>query len=212
MKKKQTGLIVFIIIFAVIVGGAWFLYNRFTGLSNSGNNLTEMQEGGNLTELQEAPDFTVYDGDGNEVKLSEKIGKPIVLNFWASWCPPCKKEMPHFEEVYKDMGDEVEFMMVDAVGGKETSEKGKEHIEKEGFTFPVYFDEDEDAVGKYGVTTIPVSVFINKDGYIVAVAKGSIDKASLLRGIDLITDTDMGTVEEQPQNEQDNEILETETT
>ena len=51
-----------------------------------------------------ANDFTVYDANGNAVKLSDFIGKPIVLNFWASWCPPCKSEMPHLQQLYEDYG------------------------------------------------------------------------------------------------------------
>ena len=67
--------------------------------------------------LTAAPDFTVQEADGTVHKLSEYKGKPIVLNFWASWCGPCRAEMPEFNEVYKERGTEVQFLMVNLTDG-----------------------------------------------------------------------------------------------
>lgn len=134
-----------------------------------------------------APDFTVLDAEGNAVKLSELFGKPIVLNFWASWCPPCKGEMPEFNKVYEEVGRDITFMMVDLVDGqRETKEKGAEYVKGQGFTFPVYFDTKQDAARKYGIASIPTTIFIDKDGYIVTGAESAIDEKTLQKGIDLI--------------------------
>ena len=134
-----------------------------------------------------APDFTAYDRDGNSVRLSDYLGKPVVLNFWASWCPPCKSEMPHFNKVYGDVKDDVVFLMVDLVDGmQETETSGLKFVTDSGFGFPVLFDNDQDAANTYGIRSIPATVFIGRDGTVAAGVEGAIDEATLLKGIYLI--------------------------
>ncbi len=136
-----------------------------------------------------APDFTVVDWEGNEVLLSDCFGKPLVINFWASWCPPCKGEMPEFNKVYESMKDEVNFMMIDLTDGqREKTENGKKYVESKGFTFPVYFDVDQEAAIAYGISSIPTTLFIDKDGYIVKGAQGALDEKTLLKGIGYIVE------------------------
>lgn len=137
-------------------------------------------------ELQMAPDFTVEDAEGNPVKLSELFGKPIVLNFWASWCPPCKSEMPDFQTVYEELGEQIQFVMVDLVGGRETRESGEAYVAEQNFTFPVYYDMEGEAATTYYVQSIPTSYFINAEGYLVTYAQGMIDEETLRLGIDML--------------------------
>ena len=81
-----------------------------------------------------APDFIVYDSEGNEVALSDFLGQPVVLNFWASWCGPCKSEMPDFQEVYEEYGEEVQFLMVNLTdGSQETVESASDYIANNGY-------------------------------------------------------------------------------
>lgn len=137
-------------------------------------------------ERMKAPDFTVQDMDGKEVKLSDFIGRPVVINFWASWCPPCKYEMPEFEKVYQELGGDVAFLMIDLVDGqRETKEKGAEYVQSQGFTFPVYYDFGEAATA-YGVRSIPTTYFIDAGGYLIAGAQTAIDAETLHKGIALI--------------------------
>lgn len=134
-----------------------------------------------------APDFTVYDKNGNEVHLSDYIGKPIVLNFWASWCGPCQLEMPDFHEKYQELGEEVHFLMINMTdGSRETVESASEFVSEQGYTFPVFYDTESDAAMTYGTYSLPTTYFIDAEGYAVAQATGAIDAKTLQKGIDMV--------------------------
>lgn len=203
---------IFIGIFVLLIGGAVFAYNmlRFqvqpemnlgvhseSGVSEavSGNpsGLAEgsgsHSQGAASENTQPAPDFTMEDAQGNSVSLADLIadGKPIVLNFWASWCGPCKSEMPEFNQVFEELGEEIQFVMVDlADGQRETKEDGMAYVEAQGFTFPVYYDTLQDGAETYGIYSIPTSLFIDKAGNIVTGVQGAIDEATLRKAIEMI--------------------------
>ena len=130
-----------------------------------------------------APDFTVQDWDGNEVKFSDYVGKPIVLNFWAHWCGPCQMEMPEFNAAYERLGGEVTFLMVHEGAAVED---GKEKVTEGGYTFPVVFDVDSSAGNLYGITAFPTTFFIDKEGNLQAYYMGAMDADLLQQGLDLI--------------------------
>jgi thiol-disulfide isomerase/thioredoxin len=134
-----------------------------------------------------APDFTVYDRKGNKVKLSDFVGKPVVLNFWASWCPPCRSEMPDFDKVYGEVKSDVVFMMVDLSDGKrETQASGQRYVNSKGFTMPVYFDNDQQAANAYGISSIPTTFLIKPDGSIVDKYSGAINMETLRNAISIL--------------------------
>ena len=123
--------------------------------------------------------FTVYDWALNEVQLEDYIGKPIILNFWATWCYYCKIEMPDFNEAYKNH-PEVQFMMVNYTDGRnETVDKAKSYIETEEYEFPVFFDTELDAAEKYGVTAFPTTFFISAEGDLIKTHKGAMSAEKL---------------------------------
>ena len=177
---------------ALIIATAALIYNsrgKEAGLLNDLNPAAGRMENAAASQdtKTKAPDFTVSDGKGNSVKLSDMAGKPVVLNFWASWCPPCKIEMPDFNKIYKETGNEIQFMMVDLVDGqRETVETGARYVREQGFSFPVYFDTRQEGAYAYGIRSIPTTFFIDKDGYIVTGAQGAINEEILRRGIELI--------------------------
>ena len=112
-----------------------------------------------------APDFTVEDGDGNKVSLSDFIGKPVIINFWATWCGPCQAEMPYFGAAWQEYGDEIEFLMVNLTDGfQDTVEGVKEFIEDAGYSFPVYYDTEYSGAQAYGVYSIPMTIMVDADG------------------------------------------------
>ena len=120
-----------------------------------------------------AANFTVLNKNMEEVSLSDKKGKPVVVNFWATWCSPCKAELPAFEKMYKKYKGEVEFMMVNLTDGhQETAEKANKLIEENGYTFPVYYDSDLIAAYVYQVNSIPRTLFVDADGNAVVMYTG----------------------------------------
>ncbi|MDX9872359.1 MAG: TlpA disulfide reductase family protein [Clostridia bacterium] len=175
--------------FVALIALAVFAYNALSeNIIPQNIGITPAEgEGSNPSEEAEktaAPDFTVFDADGAAVKLSDLFGRPIVLNFWASWCPPCRGEMPDFHAVYQEIGEEVTFMMVDLVDGRrETKESGEKYIAEQGFTFPVYFDLEQDAARIYGITSIPTTILIDPEGNIAAGVRGPIDAETLRKGL-----------------------------
>ena len=182
-------LIIIVLLFILLLGGAFVLYNRLSS-EYSPEQLAAQPSPSAAVDAAPAvlaPDFTVYDAEGNAVMLSDFFGKPIVLNFWASWCGPCKMEMPDFNEKYLELGNEVQFLMVNMTdGSRETVEIASEFIGAEGYSFPVFYDTDSDAAMTYKVYSLPATYFIAADGSPVAQATGAIDAATLMTGIEMI--------------------------
>lgn len=119
-----------------------------------------------------APDFEAVDFDGRQVKLSDFKGKPLLLNFWATWCPPCLKELPEFQRFFDEHNEDVNIVAVNLT----TSERSVLHVknfvlEKE-LAFPVYLDEDGLAAQAYLVRYIPTSYFLDENLKILEVHVG----------------------------------------
>ncbi|MBR3935814.1 MAG: TlpA family protein disulfide reductase [Oscillospiraceae bacterium] len=132
-----------------------------------------------------APDFTVYDAEGNAVKLSDFSGKPVVINFWATWCGYCVREMPAFEKIAAEYSDEVVFMLINVTDGQqETKEEALAFIEEKGYTFPVYYDTDLSATMAYGAYSLPATGFITESGVFAGGQMGAMSEETLLNYVE----------------------------
>ncbi|MBQ9960203.1 MAG: TlpA family protein disulfide reductase [Oscillospiraceae bacterium] len=204
MDKKKRNLLLLSAALVLLVAAAALLYGRLGGgqpqLGGQATD-TEQQSGQQNAPQQDAdgeadggeevsydaPDFSVENMAGSTVRLSDHFGKPIVLNFWASWCGPCKSEMPAFQSIYEQYGDEVVFLMVNLTDGtQETRESAKSFYENSGYTFPVYLDVNFEAAIAYGVSAIPVTYFIDTEGQLAAYGASALSEEVLLQGLGYI--------------------------
>ncbi len=185
MKNNKLIVILVAVLFVGLLGAAAFFYEDLSAQYAQDNVAPADPE--DDRQLQKAPDFTVEDPAGKPVSLSDYLGKPVVVNFWASWCGPCKREMPDFEKAWKEYGDRVQFLMVNLTDNmQETLDSAKEFLAEAGYTFPVFFDTQLSGAMAYGVTGIPATYFINAEGELAARANTSLDHDTLVKGIGMI--------------------------
>ncbi len=117
-----------------------------------------------------APDFRFQDAIGQTFSLSDFRGKPVMLNFWATWCGFCKVELPYIQQVYDEwQGGEMVMLTIDL---GEDSETVAAFMEAEGISFPVLLDTERELEAQYGVSGMPRTFFIDKDGLIQVIKKG----------------------------------------
>ena len=193
--NQKTLLVCTAIILVAVLAIAAILYNNqdFSSqmgiMGNNSQSDTTAPEGSQPEKTDPpAPDFYFTDYDGNRLQLSQFEGKPVILNFWASWCGPCKSEMPDLEEAFKTYGGDIHFIILNMTdGSRETVQSARNYIDSQGYTFPVYYDTNQNGAISYGVSGIPVTFFIDAEGYVVGMYSGAMTANILQQGIALIT-------------------------
>ncbi|WP_350455162.1 TlpA family protein disulfide reductase [Slackia heliotrinireducens] len=126
------------------------------------------------------PDFTVQTVDGELVSLSDMKGKPVVIGYWATWCPYCVDEAPAIQALYETYGENVNFMMIDLVDGEqETVESGSAWIEEQGYTYPVYYDLTGDAAYAGSVYYLPTTFILDAEGKVVVYSESAVSFAEV---------------------------------
>lgn len=182
MKKNLliwvTALILVVIAFYVTKN-----YNNAKSISTA--NQTQSTPSSNSQSLStddtkadnKAIDFTLTDLDGKKVSLKDFKGKNVYLNFWATWCPPCRSEMPEIEKVYQQYKDK-DFVVL-AVDLGEDKNTVKNFMQQNKYNFKVLLDSDQSVAAQYNITAIPVSYFIDKDGNIVAKRVGALSEEEM---------------------------------
>lgn len=194
MKK-----IIFSLTIALIIGGAIYTVNNYnktnsnkttststyssegnqniSDKSNTGSNnnkTTENSVGINQNSIKtKAKDFKLKDLNGKELSLSDLKGKKVFLNFWATWCPPCRAEMPEIEKLYQETKNSD--LVIVAVDIGEPLSDVKTFIDNNKYNFKVLLDSDQSISEQYGISAIPTSFFIDKEGNIVSKTMGEMN-------------------------------------
>ena len=192
MGKKST--VILGVALVVILAAAGFLYTRLApGVQHDQLAQEPSQSEGSSSssssqQASPAPSFPMEDAQGNTVQLSDFLGdKPVFLNFWASTCSPCKQEMPDIQALYGQYGDQIHFVLVNVGAAmKDTREKAENYLTEQGFTFPVYYDVDYQAITTYGINSFPFSIFIDAQGNLVTYGQGMLSAELLQKGLNLI--------------------------
>ncbi len=194
---KQKKFLLLLLAFVIFLAAAAALYSRLAANQvpqNAAGLAAEQDSGGQQAATgqqvdgqtsqnetpQQAADFTVWDLAGNETALSDLLGKPVIVNFWATWCSVCTAELPNFEDAYAAYGDQAAFVMVNLTdGSQETEADVQEFIAAEEYRFPVYLDHGLNAAATYRIYGIPTTLFIDSDGFLVERCSGPIEAAAL---------------------------------
>lgn len=183
--KKHLGTLKKIGGILLIISGLIMSFNGINKINEStkDNYKAEVE---NKTENNKvkALDFTLYDQYGKEHKLSDYKGKTVFLNIWATWCPPCKAEMPHIEELYNEYNKNNEDVIILGVSTPNLGNEGDEkHISKflkdNEYTFPVVFDNNADLIYGYSIQSFPSTFIIDKEGYVREYVPGAMDKETM---------------------------------
>jgi cytochrome c biogenesis protein CcmG/thiol:disulfide interchange protein DsbE len=127
-----------------------------------------------------APEIALLDINGNEITLSELRGHPVIVNFWATWCPPCRAEMPAMQRAKLDYEEEVIVLAVNSTN-QDSLPAVKQFIDQFEISFPVLLDEQGIAANTYQISSLPTTYFIGKDGVINEVVIGGPMAEALLR-------------------------------
>lgn len=161
-----------ILILAILI--SLFTVFLATGLSN---RTSATGRSGEQLIGEKSPDFLAAVIDGDSVSLSNYLGSPIVLNFWASWCPPCRDETPHFEKIWRLYRQKDVVLL--GINVQDTLADADEYIKEFDVTFTNAIDKDGKIMVDYGVTGLPVTFFIDRDGIIIGRWVGSIGESNL---------------------------------
>lgn len=210
-RKAHRTVIIAAVVFAVLLVGAGVAYSvlapaaeradiEVTGTEAAHRTEADPVEGGSTAaedtgdgnganaDSTPAPDFTMTTAEGATVKLSDFRGRPVLLNFWASWCGPCASEMPAIQAAWEQSGADVDFVIVNMTGmSGETEQTAKDFLQQNGYTFPAYFDANSSAARAFGVSSIPQTYLINAEGNIIGGYMGAMDDAVLAEGIQMLT-------------------------
>jgi thiol-disulfide isomerase/thioredoxin len=158
-----------LIALALLLGGGWLILNQTKPDTNRGALEPAPVKG------HPSPEISLMSTDGTLVNLSDFKGKPVIINFWATWCPPCRAETPDLQEVHRELGDKVAILSVNA-----TSQDGGDvagFMREFGVTFTVVLDPEGKAFEAYNIRGLPTTIFVDRAGIVNEVFTGAVNKA-----------------------------------
>ena len=200
-KTKTIIAIILFIIFIVVIAVSYQLLkneeeekklSQLEQRKNQVENISTEQIGNQTTSSsqknqQKYIDFTVENELGEMVSLSQYIGKPIVINYWATWCAYCIEEMPYFNKMFEKEKENITFFMINATDGvRETKEKAKNYVQKSNYQFPIFYDTNYSARNNYYIDGYPTTIFIDKEGNLFDIYYGAISEKTLTKYMNLL--------------------------
>lgn len=176
MYKRWLGIGIIVILIGIMIFN--FIDEKNNGSSsnprtfeNAENNDVLPPEMAGIKEGELAPNFELETLDGDHVQLSDYRGKKVLLNFWATWCGPCRQEMPAMQDFYEEFGDDIEILAVNVTSSEKSIDDVQDFIDEFEFTYQTLLDTDMDVSNIYMAVGLPTTYFIGTDGIIQAPRK-----------------------------------------
>ena len=178
--------IIYMSVFCIFMIIAVIAYTNFSKKSEliSENNNKYIEQNNQTDKKEKIKNFELQSETGEKINIYSLIGKPLVINIWTSWCTYCKIEMPYFNELYLKEKDNVNFVMINATGDRDTPQDAKKVVNENNFSFEIYYDLNLEAINKLGIYSYPTTIFVDKEGYIYDVKIGTITKDELINKVE----------------------------
>jgi thiol-disulfide isomerase/thioredoxin len=177
VKSKGLILLLGVLLFGVIIGGIVFLSGSINNRTTQTYTTTVLKAGDPM------PDFELTSLDNSNIHINQFLGKPVILNFWASWCVPCKQEMPLLERYYESQGGKL---IVVGIDDEEPVDLVKPFVLANQIKFPILLDSQGKIRDQFMIRGFPTSLFIDAKGVFVAEHIGVLDEQSLTSYLQLI--------------------------
>lgn len=185
MRKRQA--IIFVILAAAVIGAVVMTVYELNENSASTMNRAVCQGEAKPAQGYCAPNFKLPTISGEEMELYQNHGKPTVVNFWATWCPPCKNEMPYFQKLHDEYREQINVIMVNETAMERNEGDVKPYLENHQYTFPVALDRDQNGsvvgIDKYQLFSIPATFIIDENGKITHHFLGAISEKQLFSAV-----------------------------